>query len=110
MGRSAFPEAELIRPLRDVAPSGQPTSTAMLARRTVFLFPTTHAVMRADQVLEQAGLAHEIVPRPKGVDADCGIAVAVEASLREAALAVLGENRSEPSRVLAWEAPSPSSC
>jgi len=78
----------------------------MSARRSVFLFPTTHAVMRAGQLLEGAGVAHEIIPRPKGVDADCGIAVAVDTLVGEAALAVLCENRSEPSRVLAWETPS----
>ncbi len=79
----------------------------MPVRRTVFLFPTTHAVMRAGQLLGDAGLAHEIIPRPKGVDADCGIAVAVEPSLGDRALVVLRGSCAEPSRVLAWETPNP---
>ncbi len=79
----------------------------MPTQRTVFLFPTTHAVMRAAQLLEDAGLAHEIIPRPKGVDADCGIAVVVGAEAAERSLSILRENRSEPSRVLVWETPGP---
>jgi hypothetical protein len=79
----------------------------MPTQRTVFLFPTTHAVMRAAQLLEDAGLAHEIIPRPKGMDADCGIAVAVSAEVAERTIFVLRENRSEPSRVLVWETPGP---
>jgi hypothetical protein len=79
----------------------------MSAGRTVFLFPTTHAVMCAGQLLEEAGVAHEVIPRPKGVDADCGIAVAVDSSLGETALAVLRGSRSGPSRILAWQTPDP---
>jgi hypothetical protein len=69
-------------------------------RRIVFLFPTTHAVMHAAQLLERAGVPHQIVPRPKGVDVDCGIAVSVKPEVREPALAALREGSREPSRVL----------
>ena len=56
-------------------------------------------------MLEAAGVAHEIIPRPKGVDADCGVAVAVAPALREQALGILRGSGSEPSRVLEWERP-----
>jgi hypothetical protein len=77
----------------------------MPLRRTVFLFPTTHAVMRAARLLEEAALAHEVIPRPKGVDADCGIAVAVAPERREQALALLRAGGAEPGKVLESERP-----
>jgi hypothetical protein len=74
-------------------------------RRIVLLFPTTHAVMHAAQILERAGIEHEIVPRPRGVDADCGIAVSVRPESREPALSELRKASREPSRVLELEKP-----
>ena len=72
----------------------------MALRRLVLLFPTTHKVMRASQLLDDAEIQHEIVPRPKGVDADCGIAIALPPGVREDATAALAEGDCEPSRVL----------
>ena len=74
-------------------------------RQIVFLYPTTHAVMHASQILERAAIAHEIIPRPKGVDADCGIAISVAPESREPALGVLGDAGREPSRVLESQKP-----
>jgi hypothetical protein len=74
-------------------------------RRIVLLFPTTHAVMHAAQLLERAGIAHDIVPRPKGVDADCGIAVSLAPEVREPAITLLQTASREPSRVLEHERP-----
>jgi hypothetical protein len=77
----------------------------MPERRVVFLYPTTHAVMHAAQILERAGIAHDIVPRPKGVDADCGIAVSIRPEARETALAAVRGASREPSRVLEHDKP-----
>ncbi|MBM3499856.1 MAG: DUF3343 domain-containing protein [Armatimonadetes bacterium] len=77
----------------------------MPERRIVLLFPTTHAVMHAAQILERAAIPHDIVPRPKGVDADCGIALSLEPGAREQALGELGAASREPSRVLEHERP-----
>ena len=74
-------------------------------RRVVLLFPTTHAVMHASQLLEDAGLAHETIPRPKGVNADCGVAISLAPGARQEALRVLQEGDREPSRVLELERP-----
>ena len=74
-------------------------------RRIVLLYPTTHAVMHAAQLLERAAIPHDIIPRPKGVDADCGIAVSVAPEAREPALAALRGASREPSRVLEHEKP-----
>jgi hypothetical protein len=79
-----------------------------MARRWVlFLFPTTHAVMQASQLLEEAGVAHDLVPRPRGVNADCGIAVALAPALRQEAAEVLDEGGCQPSRVVELEKPDP---
>ncbi|MBM3473992.1 MAG: DUF3343 domain-containing protein [Armatimonadetes bacterium] len=77
----------------------------MADRRIVFLYPTTHAVMHAAQILERAAIPHDIIPRPKGVDADCGIAVSVVPDMREPALTALRGASREPSRVLEHERP-----
>jgi len=77
----------------------------MPERRIVLLYPTTHAVMHAAQILERAAIGHDIIPRPKGVDADCGIAVSVAPDAREAALAALVASSREPSRVLEHDRP-----
>ncbi len=77
----------------------------MPERRVVLLYPTTHAVMHAAQILDRAAIPHAIVPRPKGVDADCGIAVSVTPEAREPALAALRGASREPSRVLEHDRP-----
>ncbi len=77
----------------------------MARRRVVFLFPTTHAVMRASQLLEEAGVKHKVVPRPKGLDADCGVAVALAPPSRQKALEALREGGCEPSRAMELEKP-----
>jgi len=74
-------------------------------RRVVLLFPTTHAVMRASQLLEDVEVEHEIIPRPKGVNADCGIAISLRPESRGEATQALAEGDSEPSRVLELERP-----
>lgn len=71
--------------------------------RVILLFPTTHAVMHAGQILSDADVANDIVPRPKGLDADCGIAVSVAPEDRSAAIAALREAGREPSRVMEFE-------
>jgi hypothetical protein len=75
----------------------------MSVRRIVLLYPTTHAVMHGSQVLIAAAIENDVIPRPKGVDADCGIALAVAPKFREAALDALRQAGREPTRVLEWD-------
>ena len=70
------------------------------------LFPTTHAVMHAAHILQDRGLPHDIIPRPKGLDADCGIAISIEPALREAATAALRSAGREPSQVVQHDRPA----
>jgi len=77
----------------------------MPERRVILLFPTTHAVMHASQMLEDLDIEHNIVPRPKGVDADCGIAIAIDPRNRGASLEALRAKGREPSRVMELDRP-----
>ncbi|MGQ9731206.1 MAG: DUF3343 domain-containing protein [Candidatus Zipacnadales bacterium] len=77
----------------------------MPTKHVIFLFPTTHAVMHAGQVLTDHNIPHDIVPRPKGLDADCGIAVSVSWDCHTTALAALRAAQREPSQV--WEMEKP---
>lgn len=45
--------------------------------RRVLLFLTTQAVLRAEDVLLEAGLEVDVVPKPEGVRGLCGIALEV---------------------------------
>lgn len=64
----------------------------------VVLFPTTSSVMRAEKVLARQGLAVKLVPTPRELSSDCGIALRfawldralVEETLRHAGLDVEG--------------------
>lgn len=60
----------------------------------VAIFNSIHRVMKAEKLLKGQGVAMLLIPAPRDLHADCGLAiryasadaVAVEASLREAGL------------------------
>jgi len=56
-------------------------------------------------MLEDLDIEHNIVPRPKGVDADCGIAIAIDPRNRGASLEALRAKGREPSRVMELDRP-----
>ena len=61
-------------------------------------FPSTHDALSAEAALRAAGLPAETIPKPRVVQADCGLAIlvppehraAVEALLREQHVSVSG--------------------
>lgn len=69
-----------------VAAGGDPVT------RAVFLFPTTHMALWAEEVAQESSLPVELVPAPPGSDALCDLALetfdhlgpAVEAALTAA--------------------------
>lgn len=71
-------------------------------RRALLLFPTIHHVLAAERALKAGGVAPDLVPVPKEISSDCGMAIAVAAADRPRALELLAEPR--PSAVVAdWE-------
>lgn len=53
----------------------------------LLLFETTRAVIKAEEALLAAGVAHRVIPVPKEIAADCGMAIACPAGTGESAFA-----------------------
>jgi hypothetical protein len=43
----------------------------------VLTFQSTHHVMKAEKILLQAGIKHEIIPTPKNISSECGMSVRI---------------------------------
>ena len=43
----------------------------------ILVFDTTHHAMWAEEIAREQGVAVEVIPAPKGVDAKCGMALEV---------------------------------
>ncbi len=66
----------------------------MSAKAVVLLtFESIHRVLAAEKALLDARLAPDLVPVPKEISSDCGMAIAVPSADRSAALAALGPIR-----------------
>ncbi len=59
----------------------------------VFLLESVHRVMRAEKVLKEKGIAVDLIPVPREINSDCGVAVELDTGSGEEALKILGENR-----------------
>lgn len=61
--------------------------------RLLLLFSTTQAALKAEELLLEAGLAVDVVPKPPGSQSLCGIALQVEESELPTVMALLDEKR-----------------
>lgn len=59
----------------------------------LFLFRSTHDAIRAEQVLIAAGFRPQVVPVPKRISPDCGIAIWIDDDAYPDAHAVLEKDR-----------------
>lgn len=69
------------------------------------LFHTTSMAMRADRTLRKAGLAARLVPTPRQLSSDCGIAIRFALPDEERILGALSEAGVEPAQVAHLETP-----
>jgi hypothetical protein len=58
----------------------------------VFLFESVHRVMRAEKILKGKGISTNLIPVPREINSDCGVAVEVDAGIGEKALLLLEES------------------
>jgi hypothetical protein len=49
--------------------------------------------MRAEKVLKEKGIAVDLIPVPREINSDCGVAVELDTGSGEEALKILGENK-----------------
>lgn len=55
----------------------------------VIVFQSTHDVIKAKKELQKACIAHEIIPTPKKISAECGMSLKVTKSVLDQALEIL---------------------
>lgn len=61
--------------------------------RGVILFHTTSSVLRAEKLLIAAGMTVKLIPTPRELSSDCGIALRFDWDRRDRIVAVLEEAR-----------------
>ncbi|MDY6852158.1 MAG: DUF3343 domain-containing protein [Thermodesulfobacteriota bacterium] len=49
----------------------------------IFILPSIHHVLRGEKVLEKAGLSFDLIPVPKEVNPDCGMALETDPALAD---------------------------
>lgn len=70
----------------------------------VAVLGSIHFVLKAEERLKKAGIAHDVVPVPRRISSDCGMAIAfasldlaaVQAALHKAAITIVRLYRKEP--------------
>lgn len=60
-------------------------------RHAVVIVYSTSYALRAEKVLNQAGIACKLIPVPRQISSDCGVCVRIDRADHEAALRVLDE-------------------
>lgn len=53
--------------------------------KMVLTFESIHKVLKAEKLLKRAGLGYEIVPTPREISSDCGMAIRVQEEVGEQA-------------------------
>lgn len=64
----------------------------MSAYGVVLFHSTTHAI-RAEKVLQRAGLTIKLIPTPRQISSDCGVALRFDPTDQDAVAATLQENQ-----------------
>ncbi len=59
----------------------------------VFLFESVHRVMKAEKLLKGKGIKIDVIPVPREISSDCGVAIELSGSSEVEALSILTENR-----------------
>jgi hypothetical protein len=61
--------------------------------KCVLLFSSVHQVMRTEELLKEKGIEVDLIPVPRDISSDCGVAVELSGESEEKALVILAENR-----------------
>ena len=64
-----------------------------MAEYSVVLFHSTSHAIRAEKVLEEAGFLIKMIPTPRQLSSDCGMALRFARTEEMPVVAALGENR-----------------
>ena len=61
--------------------------------KCVLIFSSVHQVMRTEKLLKGNGLEVDLIPVPREISSDCGIAVEISTESEEKAFLILRENK-----------------
>lgn len=61
--------------------------------KCVFVFESIHRVMKAEKLLKGEGIKIDLIPVPREISSDCGVAIELSGDSESVALCILGENK-----------------
>ena len=61
--------------------------------KCVFIFESIHRVMKAEKLLKGKGIKIDLIPVPREISSDCGVAIELSEDSEAEALLILRENR-----------------
>ena len=61
--------------------------------KCVLLFESVHRVMKAEKILKEKGIEVDLIPVPREISSDCGVAVELSKESEEEALLILKESK-----------------
>jgi hypothetical protein len=61
--------------------------------KCVFIFSSIHQVMRAEKLLKGKGIKIDLIPVPREISSDCGVAIELSADSEKEAFLLLQENK-----------------
>ena len=61
--------------------------------RCLFVFESVHQVMKAEKLLKGKGVKIDLIPMPREISSDCGVAIDLPCGSKEEALDFLKEHR-----------------
>jgi|GEM_PF-125835 len=80
----------LMKGERDEVKGGRPFDRAM---KCVFVFESVHRVMKAEKLLKGKGIKIDLIPVPREISSDCGVAIELSTDSEPEALLILRESR-----------------
>ena len=61
--------------------------------KSVFVFESIHRVMKAEKLLKGKGIKIDLIPVPREISSDCGVAIELSGDSEAEALFILSEHR-----------------
>jgi len=61
--------------------------------KCVFIFESIHRVMKAEKYLKEKKIKTDLIPVPREISSDCGVAIELSEDSEAEALLILRENR-----------------
>ncbi|NWG01931.1 MAG: DUF3343 domain-containing protein [Syntrophaceae bacterium] len=61
--------------------------------KCVFVFESVHRVMKAEKFLKGKGIKIDLIPVPREISSDCGVAIELSGDSEAEALLILRENK-----------------